>query len=79
MPYPNEMSCRLADPGEFQKNSFRRIKRGRLVLIIARPKGKTTTRTQAMRYPIADWSEAEARADCKEKGGTFEAAAKTGD
>lgn len=76
-PYPNEHSCRLKDPGDFQANSFRRIKRGRVSIIIARLKGKTTTSAQAIRYPKARWSAEAARSDCKSKGGSFEAA--TGD
>ena len=71
MPYQNEHSCRLRDPGDFQAGSFRRIKRGRsgqkkpdgrpLAIIIGKLKGKTTTTTQAYRYPTADWTEAAAR------------------
>jgi hypothetical protein len=86
MPYPNEHSCRLSDPDKFQKDSFRRIKRGTpgqtkpdgrpLSIIIARPIGKTTMKTQAYRYPIGDWTEAAARVHCEDAGGTFEAAAK---
>lgn len=76
MPYPNEHSCRIRQPGEFQPNSFRRIQQKKLSMIIGRLKGKTTTTTQAYRYPTDSYSEAEARAHCKEQGGTFEPAAK---
>jgi len=86
MPYPNEHSCRLHDPDEYQKNSFRRIERGtkgrgaetgkKLSMIIGKRQGKTTTETQAYRYSTEVWSEAEARAHCKEAGGAFEAASK---
>jgi hypothetical protein len=61
MPYPNEHSCRLKDPGLYQGDSFRRIKRGKLALIIGKRNGKDTTETQAYRYPIADWTEDAAR------------------
>ncbi len=77
MPYPNEHSCRLRSPDDFQKGSFRRIKRKDLSIVIGRPKGQTTTEAQAYRYPIvADWTESRARAHCKEAGGSFEAASK---
>ncbi len=74
MPYPSEASCSLKDPDGFQKDSFRRIKRGTLGIIIGRPKGQETTTAQAYRYPTTDWTESEAKAHCKEAGGTFHAA-----
>jgi len=75
-PYPNFHSCRLKDPKDFQKGSFRQIKKGKLTLIIGRPEGKTTTTTQAYRYPKDAWSAEEARAHCEKAGGTFEPARK---
>jgi len=74
MPYPNEHACRLKDPGGFQKGSFRRIKRGNLGIIIARPKGTTKTTAQAYRYPTANYTAAQAKAHCKKAGGSFAAA-----
>ena len=76
MPYPNESACRIKDPRKFQKGSFRRMKVGKLHLIIGRLLGKTTTTTQAFRYPKSDWTVEEARAHCKKKGGSFEPAKK---
>lgn len=76
MPYPSEHSCRIRQPGEFQENSFRRIKQGKLSIIIGRLKGKTTTTAQAYRYPKESWTEAAARDHCQKQGGSFEAAAK---
>lgn len=76
-PYPNEHACRIKSPGAFEKGSFRRIKQGRLSIIIGRLRGKTTTTTQAFRYPKASYSEEAARAHCKKQGGSFEAAKKT--
>jgi len=75
MPYPSEHSCRLRDPDSFEKDSFRRIKRGKLSIIIGRLKGKTTTTTQAFRYSKDEWTEAEARKHCEENDGRFEPAA----
>lgn len=74
MPFPNEHACRVKDPAGFQKGSFRRMKRGKLSIIIGRLKGKTTTTTQAFRYPIGTWTAAQARAHCQEQKGNFEAA-----
>lgn len=73
-PYPGEHACRIVDPDNFEKGSFRRMKRGKLSIIIGRLKGETTTTTQAYRYPKEDWGEAEARAHCKENEGSFEPA-----
>lgn len=76
MPYPNEHSCRIVDPGKFQKDSFRRITQGKLSIIIGKLIGKTKTTTQAFRYPTSSWSADAARKHCQEQGGTFEAARK---
>jgi len=76
MPYPNFHSCRIKSPDAFEKGSFRNIARGGLQIIIGKLKGKTTTTTQAIRYPVGSWGAEKARADCKDKGGNFEAAAK---
>lgn len=77
MPYPNEHACRIRDPGEFEDGSFRRIVRDKFAIIIGKLKGKSTTTTQAFRYPKSDWSEDAARSHCKEQGGSFEAARET--
>lgn len=65
MPYPNEHSARVRDPGDFKPDSFRRMKRksdGKtFYIIVGRPKGKAKTATQAYRYPKADWTVATAR------------------
>jgi hypothetical protein len=74
MPYPNEHSCRIREPGEFEDGSFRRIKSGKLSIIIGKLKGKPSTTTQAYRYPKDTWSAEAARAHCKAQGGRFEAA-----
>lgn len=74
MPYPNEHACRIRSPGAFQPKRFRRIKSGKLSIIIGRLKGQTTTTTQAFRYPKDAWTEKQAREHCKEQKGRFEAA-----
>lgn len=73
-PYPNEHSCRLKEPGQFEANSFRRIRQGKVSLILAKKKGQTTMTVQAIRYPTASWSEAEARSNCAGRKGSFEPA-----
>jgi len=77
MPYPNEHACRIREPSDFEKGSFRRIKQGRLSVIIGRLKGKATTTTQAFRYPKTSYTVEAARTHCKKQGGRFEAAEKT--
>ena len=74
MPYENEHACRIREPNEFQKKSFRRIKKGSLSIIIGKLLGKSTTTTQAFRYPITKYTTAEARKHCKKNKGKFEAA-----
>lgn len=74
MPYPNEHACRIRQPGEFQEKSFRRIKQGKLAIIIGKLKGQSSTTTQAFRYPKDIWTVEQAREHCKENKGRFEPA-----
>ncbi len=71
MPYRNEHSCRLHPPEGYQPGTFRRMRRAKLVILIARPRGQSTTAAQSYRYPISEWTEEEARAHCEEAGGEF--------
>ncbi len=77
-PYPNEHACRLREPGDFQPDSFRRISRDhegkRYDVIVGRPKGETTMREQAYRYPKGTWDASDARSHCEDHDGSFEAA-----
>jgi len=54
-PYPNEHAARVKNPDDFQENSFRRKKiktsQNSISMIIGRLKDKTTTTTQAYRFP----------------------------
>lgn len=75
MPYPNEHSCRLREPGEFEKESFRRMASGKVSLILGKLKGQSKMTAQAVRYPKSSWTAAEAAADCRAKKGRFEPAA----
>lgn len=84
MPYPNEHSCRLRDPDEFQKDSFRRFSRKSeshnkaYDVIRGQLKNSGEWDDQAYRYPKANWSESEAKSHCSEHKGDFEAARKDG-
>lgn len=78
MPYANEHACRLVAPAGFQKGRFRRvtqrIKNKVVGMIFGRLKGESKTTLQSVRFPKGTWSAKDARAVCKELGGTFEAA-----
>jgi hypothetical protein len=62
------------DPGEFRPDSFRRIKSGNVSLIIGKRKGERKTSLQAIRYAKNVWTLANARSNCQQHGGSFEAA-----
>lgn len=79
-PYANEHACRLRDPGAFQPDSFRRVRREhegkRYDVIMGRLKGKTSMTEQAYRYPKDTWTSGAARSHCKgHDGKLFEPAA----
>ena len=77
-PYPNEHSCRLREPGDFQPDSFRRITRKHdgkeYSVIVGKLTGDTAVTEQAYRYDKDTWAADDARAHCKDHGGSFEAA-----
>lgn len=75
MPLPNEHSCRIKEPSNFKKDTFRRIHLAKgLDSIIGKLKGKTTTTTQSLRYKKKIWTAAKASKHCGKRGGRFEAA-----
>lgn len=79
MPFANEHSCRLREPGEFQENGFRRVEREsdgkKYFVIMGKLKGEDILTEQAYRYPISTWTEDQSRSHCKEhKGILFEPA-----
>ena len=78
-PLPQEHSCRLRPPGDFQPDSFRRTKReheGKAYsIIMGRLKGETTMTEQAYRYDKDVWEAAQAKSHCSSHDGSFEAAA----
>jgi len=82
VPYPNEHSCRLQDPDQYQE--FRRVNNDRksggkpihVIYGIKSKDGKRTSEEQAYRYPTRNWNEGEAKSHCQEHDGSFEAAKK---
>jgi len=87
MPYPNEHSCRLMDPGEFVRFIRKHVKddndvgdykaTGKAYDLIIGYRKDDSTDVQAHRYPKDTWTEAEARKHCKAHDGkSFEPASK---
>lgn len=79
MPYPNFHSCRLHDPDKYDKwaNVDREHNGKKYQVIRGKIKNSDEWEDQAYRYPKETWTEAEARAHCKEhKGIKFEPAKK---
>ena len=63
MPYPNEHSARIVEPGKFDPKSFRRKTVGKgISIIMGKLKGETTMTTQAYRFPKSSFTAAEAKA-----------------
>ena len=77
-PYPNEHSCRLKDPDQydrFARKSCEQKHDGKCIDVIYGVKeGKSEI--QALRYKTDIWEEADAKAHCKSRDGTFEPASK---
>lgn len=79
-PYPNEHSCRLENPDKYKR--FRRqnckVKHeGKCIDFIFGVRdegGEEKVELQAMRYPKDVWDADDARAHCKNAGGSFEPA-----
>jgi len=62
MPYPNEHSARVRDPGNFQADSFRRkeVAPG-ISIVMGRLKGSTSMTAQAYRFDRTKFTPEEAR------------------
>jgi len=77
-PYPQEHSCRLREPGDFQADTFRRMQREHegkeYSVIMGRLKDEDTMTEQAYRYADDMWTAAQARSHCEGHDGRFEAA-----
>jgi hypothetical protein len=78
MPYPNEHACRLKDPTLFVRILELWDAKGARGIggpLKSDPSGGTVT--QSIHYRRREWTAAEAAADCRSKGGSFEAAEPT--
>jgi hypothetical protein len=80
-PYPNEHSCRLKDPAQY--DTCRRGERvadkpdsvaGKKYYVIYCKKGDGPMEQQAFRYPKENWTAAQAKAHCEYNDGAFEPA-----
>lgn len=80
-PYPNEHACRLRNPDDFEKDSFKRTKRDHegkeYSIIMGKLKGETTMTEQAYRYDKTVWTPTEAKSHCSSHDGSFEAASES--
>ena len=76
MPFRNFHACRMRSPEDFKPGSLRTVVRADLNLIVGRLKADPSKiATQAIRYPTAKYTAAEARRECRATGGkSFEAA-----
>jgi ATP-dependent protease ClpP protease subunit len=81
MPLPSEHSCRLKDPGKYdrlrRKNCDQKHE-GKCIDVIYGVKDNKSE-VQALRYPKDIWTAADAREHCKARGGNFEEASKEED
>ncbi len=75
-PFPNEHSCRLEDPGKFDKFARKTCEQkheGKCIDIVYGIKeGKS--KIQALRYKTKIWTAGDAKAHCKSREGSFEPA-----
>lgn len=79
MPYENEHACRLVSPDIIKTDQSLTFKHNgkRYRALVGTNKNTGKRETQAYRYKKSIWDADEARAHCKSKGGTFEAAKRT--
>lgn len=68
MPYPNEHSARIREPGEFQADSFRRKnlpkaqgKKSPVSIILGKLTGESSMTVQAYRFPVDSYSVQDAK------------------
>ncbi len=81
MPFPNEHSCRLHDPGNYDRFARKNCEEkhdGKCIDVIYGIKDDKSE-IQALRYPKKVWDEEDARKHCSSRDGSFEAASKEAD
>ena len=79
MPFPNEHSCRLNEPGKydsFNRKNCEQKSNDKCIDVIYGIIGNKSE-VQALRYPKKVWTEESAKNHCKKRKGKFEAAIKT--
>ncbi len=80
-PYKNEHACRLEEPDQYneikRKNCEQEHKGKCIDVLYGMKEGKSEI--QALRYKTKIWTESDAKAHCKSRKGSFEAAAKSED
>jgi len=76
MPFPNEHACRLNPPNypKYARQNCKVKHNGKCIDFIYGVRGPNQSELQSMRYPKKIWDAGAARAHCKSKKGTFEAA-----
>ena len=84
MPYQNEHACRIRDPADFRRGSFRRVRRKSGARPLDAVMGRLEEDGSAMvlqsyRYRKNDWSSSQARRHCRDhEGALFEPAKQSG-
>lgn len=77
-PFPNEHACRLRNPDDFEKGSFKRMTRTsggkKYSVIMGKLEGEDNLTEQAYRYNKDVWDKDDAHDHCTDHDGTFEAA-----
>ena len=77
LPFENEHSCRMNDPGkydDFARKNCEQRSEGKCIDVVYGVKPGGSTEIQALRYKEDVWTEGEARSHCNSRGGSFEAA-----
>lgn len=74
MPYTNEHSCHLNNYPAVSRKNCDQKSGGKCIDVIYGRKPNGSTGVRSLRYKKAVWSASEARAHCKSRGGSFEAA-----
>jgi HK97 family phage major capsid protein/HK97 family phage prohead protease len=73
MPWPNFHSCRLRNPDDFKKDSFRYVDREhegkKYSVVMGKLKNETTMTEQSYRYPKESWTASEAKSHCDDHDG----------
>lgn len=78
-PYPNFHSCRINSPDKYPKIRYEKCGQkheGKCIDVVWGILAANKSEIQALRYPVGSWTVASAKAHCKTREGSFEAAKK---